>query len=115
MNLTEIQALINANRVEEAIEQLNAIIADRPDDDALYFVRGNAFWKLGDRKHALDDYSTARISEADTSLTTTKAQNVKRLISLKTVSLREGFIPHRPPRPLCPQRQREQPQGLYVV
>lgn len=59
MNLTEIQALINANRVEEAIEQLNAIIADRPDDDALYFVRGNAFWKLSDRKHALDDYSTA--------------------------------------------------------
>ncbi|MGM9801589.1 MAG: tetratricopeptide repeat protein [Candidatus Limisoma sp.] len=59
MNLAVIQALIDENRVGEAIEQLNAIIEKRPNDDALYFVRGNAFWKLGDRKHALDDYATA--------------------------------------------------------
>ncbi|MDD5869856.1 MAG: tetratricopeptide repeat protein [Bacteroidales bacterium] len=59
MNLAEIKALIDDNRVDEAIEQLNAIIEKRPNDDALYFVRGNAFWKLGDRKHALDDYATA--------------------------------------------------------
>ncbi|MDD6140980.1 MAG: hypothetical protein PUB61_06250 [Bacteroidales bacterium] len=59
MNLAVIQALIDENRVGEAIEQLNAIIEKRPNDDALYFVRGNAFWKLGDRKHALDDYAVA--------------------------------------------------------
>lgn len=59
MNLTEIKALIDENRVGEAIEQLNAIIEKRPNDDALYFVRGNAFWKLGNRKHALDDYAVA--------------------------------------------------------
>ena len=59
MNLTEIKALFDENRVGEAIEQLNAIIEKRPNDDALYFVRGNAFWKLGDRKHALDDYAVA--------------------------------------------------------
>ena len=59
MNLAEIKALIDENRVGEAIEQLNAIIEKRPNDDALYFVRGNAFWKLGDRKHALDDYAVA--------------------------------------------------------
>ena len=59
MNLAEIKALIDDNRVGEAIEQLNAIIEKRPNDGALYFVRGNAFWKLGDRKHALDDYAVA--------------------------------------------------------
>ncbi len=59
MNLAEIKALIDDNRVDEAIEQLNAIIEKRPNNDALYFVRGNAFWKLGDRKHALDDYAVA--------------------------------------------------------
>ena len=59
MNLAVILALIDENRVGEAIAQLNAIIEKRPNDDALYFVRGNAFWKLGDRKHALDDYAVA--------------------------------------------------------
>lgn len=53
------KSMIERNDLSGAISLLNEIIAaDEADDEAL-FLRGMAYWKLGDRARATTDYASA--------------------------------------------------------
>ena len=59
MTLQDIKTILADNKIDEAINELNAIIANNPDDDEALFLRGKAYWRLGNRSRALTDYATA--------------------------------------------------------
>lgn len=44
---------------EEIIAELDSRICADSTDDNLFYERGNAYWKLQDWKHCLDDYTEA--------------------------------------------------------
>lgn len=56
--MTEIRALIDAERYDEALERLDAAIAGR-ETEALYLMRGRLLWRLGRRGAAITDYEYA--------------------------------------------------------
>ena len=57
-NFEKIKCLIDENRLDEAITELTVVISKTPTDVAFY-LRGNAFRKLGDWKRAIGDYCSA--------------------------------------------------------
>lgn len=59
MTLQDIQTILADNKIDEAINELNALIAINPNNDEALFLRGKAFWRLGNRSRALTDYATA--------------------------------------------------------
>lgn len=59
MKLQDIQAILADNKINEAINELNALIAINPNNDEALFLRGKAYWRLGNRSRALTDYATA--------------------------------------------------------
>lgn len=59
MKLQDIQAILADNKIDEAINELNALIAINPNNDEALFLRGKAYWRLGNRSRALTDYATA--------------------------------------------------------
>ncbi len=44
---------------QENIDRLEALKAERPDDDHVRYELGNAYWKAQDWKHSLDNYTEA--------------------------------------------------------
>ena len=44
---------------EEAIKQLDLIIADNADFEEAYILRGQKYWSLNQRRQALNDYHSA--------------------------------------------------------
>ena len=54
-----VKALIEAGRVEESIVLLEQMKDARPEDDSVRYELGNAYWKLQDWKHCLDNYTEA--------------------------------------------------------
>jgi cytochrome c-type biogenesis protein CcmH/NrfG len=45
--------------LEEIIRRLDVLIAEQPQDDRLYYLRGNAYRKRGDWQTALNNYLEA--------------------------------------------------------
>jgi tetratricopeptide (TPR) repeat protein len=45
--------------LEEIIRRLDVLIAEQPQDDRLYYLRGNAYRKRGDWQMALNNYLEA--------------------------------------------------------
>lgn len=58
---TDYKQLISENRLEEALQVLDALLAASSEDDALLFARGKLRWRLGDRQGATGDYAKAAI------------------------------------------------------
>lgn len=57
--LQKINELIAENRLPEAVEALNCYIALNPEDDEACFLRGRVYWRMGDRRKAINDYAKA--------------------------------------------------------
>ena len=57
--MEEIRKLLRENRIEEAIRTLDAVIAESPTSDEAFYLRGNAYRKLGDFQQALNNYLSA--------------------------------------------------------
>ena len=55
----KIKILIGEGILQEAIEQLNKLIGEGSEDDELYYLRGNAWRKLGNWQQALNNYLEA--------------------------------------------------------
>lgn len=54
-----IKKLIAESALQEAIAQLDTLIGDASTDDELYYLRGNAWRKLGNWQQALNNYLEA--------------------------------------------------------
>lgn len=57
--MEEVKALLEEGKVDEAIAILQRMREKRPDDDAVHYELGNAYWKKQDWKHCLDNYTEA--------------------------------------------------------
>lgn len=58
-DLSEIVALIEDGKLDEAIGQLDKAIGRNAEDDQLYFLRGKAYQKVGNWQEALQNYLEA--------------------------------------------------------
>lgn len=60
-NFQNIDSLVAAGNLDEAVERLTAMLGmvDVADADEIYFRRGKLYWRLGDRAAATSDYSKA--------------------------------------------------------
>ena len=57
--MEEIRKLLRENRIEEAIGKLDAMLEQEPTSDEAFYLRGNAYRKLGDFQQALNNYLSA--------------------------------------------------------
>lgn len=55
----EIIHLIDNNEIERAIVAIGLLLESSPDDASLYYERGKLFWRLDERRKAINDYSRA--------------------------------------------------------
>ena len=54
-----VRQLINDNKTDEALRLLDEYIKKNEADDEAYYLRGNAYRKIGDIRQALNNYLTA--------------------------------------------------------
>lgn len=54
-----IDEIISAHEPAEAIAIISEHLVACPDDDDALYKRGKLYWKLGDRRNALNDYNAA--------------------------------------------------------
>ena len=57
--MEEIRKLLRENRIEEAIRKLDTMLEQEPTSDEAFYLRGNAYRKLGDFQQALNNYLSA--------------------------------------------------------
>lgn len=57
--LQDIDTIISSSTPADAIAAITAHLAVCPDDDDALYKRGKLFWKMGDRRNALNDYNAA--------------------------------------------------------
>lgn len=57
--MTEIESLIKANKLEQAIERLDREIEAHPDRAELWYTRGRVYWRMGQKGKAITDYEEA--------------------------------------------------------
>ena len=57
--MEKIRKLLRENRIEEAIGKLDAMLEQEPTSDEAFYLRGNAYRKLGDFQQALNNYLSA--------------------------------------------------------
>lgn len=62
---TYIEELLRENKPEEALVLLDGIIHANPDDAEALFLRGKAYWRLGDRAKATSDYAASALLAPD--------------------------------------------------
>jgi len=60
-----IDSLIRANRLEEAMVLLKEYIAANPSDARALYLRGKAWWRMGERSKAMSDYAASASIEPD--------------------------------------------------
>ena len=65
MGHQDIKDLIENNCIEQAIDMLNKLVEVDFTDAEVYFLRGKAYWRLGNRARALSDYATAADLDPD--------------------------------------------------
>ncbi|MDD2961163.1 MAG: tetratricopeptide repeat protein [Muribaculaceae bacterium] len=58
--LKQIKLNLQQNNLDEAIAKLNEVIADDDRCEEAYILRGNAYRRRNDWKHAIDDYCQAK-------------------------------------------------------
>ena len=61
----QITVLIDENRLADALLAINERIAFNADDDAAWYLRGKANWKLGNHSIAISDYEHASLLNPD--------------------------------------------------
>lgn len=59
LSLPNIQQLIDENRFDEAVSQINNFINGNSRDDEAYFMRGKLLWRLQNYSGAVTDFETA--------------------------------------------------------
>lgn len=57
--LENIDNLIKDNNPAEALVLLDRIVAENPSDARALFLRGKAYWRMGQRSKAMSDYASA--------------------------------------------------------
>ncbi|MDY5773563.1 MAG: tetratricopeptide repeat protein [Bacteroidaceae bacterium] len=57
--MNQVITLLDQGEVAEAIRLLDLKIKDNSTDDHLYYIRGNAYYKLGDWQNAMQNYMEA--------------------------------------------------------
>lgn len=57
--LPNIQELIDANRIEEAIAAMDEYLQEKAEDDEGYFERGKLWWRLQRYSSAVTDFERA--------------------------------------------------------
>lgn len=57
--MQNIRKLMEEGRIEDAVEELKKRKEQNPDDDAVTYELGNAYWKMQDWKNCLDCYTEA--------------------------------------------------------
>lgn len=65
MTLTQINGLIEQNRLDEALAQLDALIESDGDSAQALFMRGKVHWRLGHRPQATADYAASAALDPD--------------------------------------------------
>lgn len=65
LDLQKINELISHNREQDAIKLLSGIIEQTPDCDDAWFMRGKLFWRIGEKRKAMNDYARAVELNAD--------------------------------------------------
>ncbi|MBD5172067.1 MAG: hypothetical protein HDT02_02435 [Bacteroidales bacterium] len=59
MNIDDLKSQLKGCTTEEGIHLLDAYIADHPEDDEAYLLRGMRHWGLQHRSAAINDYLSA--------------------------------------------------------
>ena len=57
--LSHIKSAIQSNNLQEAIEMATEYLQRHPEESKAYFLRGKAYWRLGDKPSAITDYESA--------------------------------------------------------
>lgn len=55
----DLEALLASDRPDEVITEATRLIAACPYDASLLFIRGKAYWRLGNRRAAMSDYAAS--------------------------------------------------------
>ena len=76
-----IRQLINDNKTDEALRLLDEYIKKNETDDEAYYLRGNAYRKIGDIRQALNNYLTAMELNPDSPAQTAYNAQIKILDS----------------------------------
>lgn len=58
-SLPNIQRLIKENRLAEALTSANQLLAETPDSDEGYYLRGMIHWRMQNHSAAVSDYEHA--------------------------------------------------------
>lgn len=58
-HLLEIKSLIAGGEIEKALMLLDEHLRENPNDDEAFFLKGNAFSKIGDWQNAINNYCEA--------------------------------------------------------
>lgn len=64
-DIDKTQALLEAGQYDEAIAMLDQMLCQAPQDDMLFYIRGNAKRKKGDWAGAINDYLAAKAVNPD--------------------------------------------------
>lgn len=56
---TEVRRMLENGAPDQAVKMINCSLEKGTNDDELYYLRGNAFMKLGDWKQAIESYMEA--------------------------------------------------------
>ena len=65
ISLPNIQQLIDENRFDDALSQINSYLLENMGDDEAYFLRGKLSWRLQKYSAAVTDFETAVSINAD--------------------------------------------------
>lgn len=63
--MEKIRQLIFEGEIDEAIRLLDEVIKNNPASDEAFYLRGNAYRKRSDWKHAIDNYLSAMALNPD--------------------------------------------------
>lgn len=60
MEFTQIiEQLISEGNLDKAISMLDHEIERHPNDDALWYLRGKSYWRMGRKAYAISDFEEA--------------------------------------------------------
>ena len=57
--LSHIESAIRSNNLQKAIKIATDYLQSHPEESEAYFLRGKAYWRLGDKPSAIADYESA--------------------------------------------------------
>ena len=57
--ISDLEALLASDRLDEAVAEATRLLGASPSDASLLFMRGKAYWRLGNRRAAMTDYAAS--------------------------------------------------------